>query len=188
MRQLRRLIAELVRDGWLLRSRHKSQYHNFLTVLHLSPLEVLIDELHKWIDLGAEKYREERRNRKPCGQSLVTPVVTPVVTSVDSRRSIGRQSLVNSSLYELDNYETGELETEELETAGRLRDPADLPERLVSGEERKSPTPQSRVTPHACVVHVSGYEAAYSLGAITTHSPDLVRKLSMPAVVEEDAI
>jgi hypothetical protein len=82
-RQLRDLVAELVKDGWLLKSRHRSAYHGYKPVLHLAVSDSFREEIKRWIELGEDGYRKERTSSGPTGsqsssswQWAVTPTVT----------------------------------------------------------------------------------------------------------------
>jgi hypothetical protein len=128
-RQLRDLVAELVKDGLLLKSRHRSAYHGYKTVLHLALSDSFGEEASKWGNLGADRYRSQRISAKP--RHAPKPSHTPVEVSAGTWSSVCRQLVAISTVSEpslgrhsvVNSYKSlivGESENQSLESELRL--------------------------------------------------------------------
>lgn len=138
-RQLRDLVAELVEDGWLLKSRHRSPYHGYKTTLHLALSPAFTEEVDRWAKLGPKDYRRYVIDHsKPVSRWSLSwqMVVTPsVIWSAE-----GRHSFVNA----YKSHVVGKSESQNQKTrwqfpvyTGILQPPQNESINSDSGEEQK---------------------------------------------------
>jgi hypothetical protein len=59
-RQMEHWIVDLAKQGWLLKSCHRSTFHDDKTTLHVAPSDAFFAELEKYTKLGREEYFKQR--------------------------------------------------------------------------------------------------------------------------------
>ena len=59
-RQVEHWMVDLEKQGWLLKSRHLSTFHDDKTTLHVAPSDTFQVEFEKYTKLGREEYFKQR--------------------------------------------------------------------------------------------------------------------------------